>query len=354
MKRKLLRVIALCAAALLLLSACSAKSTPNAKHSADQAAYSASAPAAAAPMEMYSSTESAAPQFADNSGTSSSTSDPADVDVRKIIYNANMDVTADDPAIALQAVIDKAKALGGYVSNSNTSNDEEGASYCSVTLKVPAERLEELVSAARGVGKVNDYRLYSDDITMWYYDTQARLDNAKAEEAQLLIILEKCTTVEEILQVRESLTKVRGDIESYQGQINLWDNLVGYATLDMSIRRTPKTMDSAEGDLLAFWKTSDVWKSMSRGFQNSIRWIVNAVYAIGIFLAIAIIPAAILFLCIGLPIILRRRKKKKLAAEKAAQAQEIDPSADQLAKAEPAQDAAASTDQPAAEERPAE
>ena len=70
---------------------------------------------------------------------------------------------------------------------------------------------------------------------------QARLNNAKAEEQQLLEILAQCKTIEEILAVRQSLTSVRADIESYTAQMNLWDNLVSYATLNVTINRTPKT-----------------------------------------------------------------------------------------------------------------
>ena len=236
-----------------------------------------------------------------------------DRDLRKIIYNASMDITADDPAAAMRAIVEKAAALGGYVANSSTSNDDDGTSHVYLTIKIPFDKLDALVAQAEGTGRVDDYRLSSDDISLDYYDVEARLKNAKAEEAQLLAILEQCTSVEEILEVRESLTSVRGDIESYQAQINLWDHLVAYTTLDIRIDRTPKTQESAEGELLSIWKASDVWKDMQRGFQNSARFMINAILAIGIVLAVAIIPCGILFLCIGLPIILHKRKKKRLA-----------------------------------------
>ena len=140
---------------------------------------------------------------------------------------------------------------------------------------------------------------------------QARLNNAKAEEAQLLQILAKCETVEDILAVRQSLTSVRADIESYTAQMNLWDNLVSYATLNVTINRTPKTAVEGENDLIQIWKASDVWNRMARGFQNSARFVVNAIGAIGIFIAVAIIPAGVLFLVIGLPIIAHKKKKHK-------------------------------------------
>ena len=321
MKRNVLPVLALCMA-LLLLAGCAASSKGSANSSSSS--YDMAAPAAEAPAEMMSMEESAAYDAssaalatgaAPASGQTGNA--PADAGVRKIIYNANLDVTADAPADALQTILDKTASLGGYVASSYTTNDDDGAVRCIATLKVPSEKLDELVGTAKGTGKVTDYQLSSDDISLQYYDISARLSNAKAEEAQLVTILGQCKTIEDILAVRESLTAVRGDIESYQAQINLWDNLVGYATLEIVISRTPKQVVSADDDLLAVWKASDVWKDMSRGFQNSARFMINALSAIGIFLAVAAIPAAVLFACIGLPIILHKRKKKRMAALRA-------------------------------------
>lgn len=248
------------------------------------------------------------------STTQQSEQPTGDFDVRKIVYNADMTVTADDPAAALNVLFEKAKSLGGYVSGSYSTTDEQGTNYAYSTLKVPADQLEALVTAANALGKVNDYRLSSDDISQSYYDIQARLTSAKAEEQQLLEVLAKCQTVEDILAVRQSLSSVRADIESYTGQIKLWDNLVAYATLNVTINRTPKTAVEGENELITMWKASDVWNKMTRGFQNSARFVVNAIGAIGIFLAVAAIPAGILFLVIGVPIIVHKKNKRKKAA----------------------------------------
>jgi hypothetical protein len=119
---------------------------------------------------------------------------------------------------------------------------------------------------------------------------------------------------------------VRADIESYTAQINLWDNLVAYATLSITINRTAKTAVEGEKELIQLWKASYVWSKMTRGFQNSARFVINAIGAIGIFLAVAAIPAGVLFLLIGVPIIVHRKnKRKKAAALKAQQAASAEP-----------------------------
>jgi len=65
---------------------------------------------------------------------------------------------------------------------------------------------------------------------------------------------------------------------------------------------------------------------MTRGFQNSARFMANALGAIGIFLAIAIIPAGVLFLAIGLPILAyKKKKRRKIAEEQAKSASKPEP-----------------------------
>ncbi len=245
---------------------------------------------------------------------------PADANVRKIVYDADMRLSADDPSAALEDLSARAESLGGYVADASVKTDDEGVSRCSAVLKVPADRIDELVTAAKAAGKVLDYSLSSSDISQQYYDISARLASAKAEETQLTEILGQCTTVEDLLLVRESLAEVRANIESYQGQINLWDHLVSYATLELSISRTVRAAVEEEKTLVEIWRASDVWKQISRGFQNSARILVNVLSGIGIFLACAILPCGLLFLCIGLPIILHHKKKKRRKAEQAAKA----------------------------------
>ncbi len=311
--RRMLVALALCAT-LLVTIGCAAKgqSQSSTAYSEPSAMYDMSA-AEAEETGAYTNDVASQVESGEVAG---------DFDVRKIIYTADMTVTADDPGAALSDLIEKAQALGGYVSGSYSTTDDSGTDYAYATIKVPADQLEVLVTAANALGKVKDYRLSSDDISLSYYDMQARLDNAKAEEQQLLQILAKAETVEDILAVRESLTSVRADIESYTAQMNLWDNLVSYATLNVTLNRTPKTAVEGESELIQMWKASDVWSRMTKGFQNSARFVVNAIGAIGIFLAVAVIPAGVLFVLIGVPIIAHKKNKRKKAAARAAQQME--------------------------------
>ena len=325
MKRNVIcALLAVLLSAGLLFTACAARSS--APESLNESAAYAPAPAAGSGFDVAAVADEAKVE-SQQAGAPAEL--PQDADVRKIVYNATMEVTADDPEQAIQILIEKAKSLGGYVASSYTTTDDLGAYHSSATLRVPADKLETMVAAAETVGRVDSYQLSSDDISLSYYDVQARLGSARAEEAQLLELLKTCETVEDVLAVRESLAQVRSDIESYQGQINLWDNLVAYASLYVTAERTPRASIEGEGELIALWKASDVGRKMSLGFQNSLRFVVNAVGAIGIFLAYALVPVGlVLGVVFGIRAILRAtagkrsaRKERRRLAREAKQAQ---------------------------------
>lgn len=231
---------------------------------------------------------------ANNGSAEQTAADPGSGYERKVVYNAALSLTADDPRKVLDTVSARCRALGGYLSGSYERSYANGTIYVTATVKVPADGLNDLLAELRTLGKVDSSRLSSDDISQSYYDVEARLRAAKAEEEQLIRLLEKCVSVKDMLSVREQLACVRSDIESYQAQINLWDHQVAYATIELTINETPKTPAQTEDDTVRLWKFSDVARKMKTGFGNSWRFLVNALGALGIFIANALLPVAVL------------------------------------------------------------
>lgn len=213
---------------------------------------------------------------------------------RKVIYTATLTIRADEPRKVLEAASARCTELGGYLSASYERSYSDGTVQVTATLKVPSDGLDTVLSALGELGKVESSRLSTDDISQSYYDISARLNAAKAEEKQLLALYEKCGTVEEMLLVREQLACVRSDIESYQATVNLWDHQVAYATVELTIRETERTAATAEDEKVELWKASDVFKKMRIGFTNSWRVLLNTIGAIGIFIANAFVPVAVL------------------------------------------------------------
>lgn len=250
---------------------------------------------------------------------------------KKIIYTAYLRLRADVPAETAAAANEACAALGGYMSASYITTFDDGEGYASATLKVPADRLETLLDQIAALGTQEERNLFSDDVTQSYYDIQARLNTAKTEEKTLLALLSDCETVEEVLLVREQLASVRAQIESYQTSIDLWDHQVAYATVELTVEETEKTAVAGESSTVELWKASDVGRRIVNGFDNSWRFLVNAVSAVGIALSYLLLPCAVFGAIVyGIVKLIKnaRRAAKRRHAERKVVRAGLDPAAE--------------------------
>jgi chemotaxis protein histidine kinase CheA len=131
--------------------------------------------------------------------------------VRVLIRQAAIDVEVGDVAAALVAIRDLALKKGGFVLSSSLD---------SITVKVPSERLDEVVDTIGALGHVRRRTIEARDVTAEYLDLEARLQNAQATRDQLRALLQKAANVEETLRVQTELSRVQEMIERLQGRLN--------------------------------------------------------------------------------------------------------------------------------------
>ncbi len=228
----------------------------------------------------------------------------------KIIYNVYTSVQVEDVQAAVNSVTQKVKSLGGYISYSNMYNSG-GYSYANVEIRVPSQNLSKMEEYTYMLGEVEEYTMNTDNITESYYDIKSRLESAEKEEAQLIAVLEKAETVEDILLVRDQLSRVQEKIESYKGKMRLWDSLVDYSTVTYNIRPIP-TLDN-DDDSPRLIKMDETWRSMKKGFKNSAIAVANFFSLLfsliaRLFFHILILGAVAVVIIV---IVKKRRKSKK-------------------------------------------
>lgn len=173
----------------------------------------------------------------------------APVDIRKLIRNASVDIEVHSFDEAAQKAVALADAAGGYVATRNSARLPNGKMSGTLVVKVPPAALDGFLQQLRGLGEIRNQSLGSEDVTKEYFDTDARLRNARRMEDGLLDLLKNTKgRVSDLLQVERELGRVRGEIEEMQGQLKLWDSLVAYATV--TVQLSEKNMDEAAAYLL--------------------------------------------------------------------------------------------------------
>jgi hypothetical protein len=157
---------------------------------------------------------------------------------RKIIYNATVVLIVEDLTRGEQAVRQIVQEHKGYIAQHEVLGSTGQPRQGHWRLRVPADRLQDVLAALVQLGVPQKNSTDSRDVTEEYYDLEARLKNKKVEETRLQGYLEdkKATSkLEDILAIERELNRVRGEIEQAEGRLRLLGNLATLATIDVTL-----------------------------------------------------------------------------------------------------------------------
>lgn len=236
---------------------------------------------------------------------------------RMIVYTVRLSLQVQDADKASNEIATIAASYKGYIAGSNLSRDNKGRMRGTITLRIPAESLDDAqkkieAAALKTLSRNKDSR----DVTDQYTDLNARLKNLEATEVELTKLLatvrERTGRAEDILAVYNRLTEIRQQIEQTKGQINVLEKTSTLATITI--------------DLVPFEDVQilepDTWMP-NRTVAQALKALVQALQGIAdlaIWFVLFILPILVILLLpfIVLVWILRavfQRRKKPLATE---------------------------------------
>lgn len=238
-----------------------------------------------------------------NSGSSSVVTD------RKLIRRITLNAETEDMDTLLSGIDAKVAELGGYVESREVRTGSRYASYeqsryATLTIRIPADRLDEFVGHVGDVSNVTSTSESSEDVTLDYVATESRMKALRAEEERLLALIDEAANLSELLSLEKRLTEVRTELERVTSQLNLYDNLVDYGTVNLSISEVKEYTPTEEPGF---------WERISTGFATSMKNLGIILKELIIFFVCAIpylIPLAVIAGIVLLIIKLVTRKKK--------------------------------------------
>ncbi|MBP2339550.1 hypothetical protein JOF41_005728 [Saccharothrix coeruleofusca] len=156
---------------------------------------------------------------------------------RQLVRTARVDLRAGDVADALARVKDVGAAQGGFAEREDSSRDR-----ASVTLRVPADRLDAALKAVDELGvEVTRREVRTEDVTDQVVDVEARLASQRAGVDRVRALLERAGSTAEITQVEGELTRRQSELESLQRRYDALKGQVALSTLTISISRAEAT-----------------------------------------------------------------------------------------------------------------
>jgi CRP-like cAMP-binding protein len=105
---------------------------------------------------------------------------------------------------------DQIHVLGGWLAGSDRTSTL-AQDTASVTYRIPADKFEDALAVMRKLGaRILGEHTESTPVGGQIVDLQARIANLRASEKALQAIMDKATTIEDILAVQQRLTDVQG------------------------------------------------------------------------------------------------------------------------------------------------
>ncbi|MFC1932267.1 DUF4349 domain-containing protein [Chloroflexota bacterium] len=162
---------------------------------------------------------------------------------RMIVRTGNMMLVVNDVPVAINQITGMADGLGGYVVSSRVWKEGERL-VGTISIRVPAEHFNDTIIALRGLAvDVTSEQTSSRDVTEEYTDLSAKLDNLEATEAQLLKIMEKAETVEEILDVQRELSNTRDEIERTIARLQYLERTSATSLIDVYLEQSQLSIE---------------------------------------------------------------------------------------------------------------
>jgi hypothetical protein len=153
-----------------------------------------------------------------------------------IVQTASLTILATNYDQVSGAIEKLAAGHGGYVEKLDAKAQTGNARELTASLRIPTKQLDGFLADVRKLGHVEEETRSNQEVSDQYVDLQARLKSARATEQRLIELLGTRTgKLTDVLEAERELARIRGEIESMQGQSALLLHRVNYATVQVDL-----------------------------------------------------------------------------------------------------------------------
>ena len=234
---------------------------------------------------------------------------PAAVE-RIVIRNANLVIVVEDPSASTVSISELAEQMGGYIVSLNvyqsTYGDGVSATHASITIRVPAEHLNEALAEIKDASiEVRSENISGQDVTQEYTDLESQLRNLEAAEEELREIMGSLTKAEDVLRVYENLRQVRQEIEIIKGRMQYYEQSARLSAI--SVELLPDVV--SQPLQIGRWQPEGTAKEALQSLIKAMQFLANAAIWFVVFLLPVLLLLSIPFLVVRWFVIRRRSRK---------------------------------------------
>ncbi|MGU3499048.1 DUF4349 domain-containing protein [Mycobacterium sp. C31M] len=158
---------------------------------------------------------------------------------RDIVKTATMTLTVAESDTPI-AVADKAATLATDAGGRIDSRTEYGGSTLdrarvTLTLRVPADKLDGVIDGLKGLGTVDSLDMKADDVTNQRVDLDARIKALQTSVDRLLAIMRDARDPSALIEAESALSQRQADLDSLRAQRAALGDQIAYSTLTVDV-----------------------------------------------------------------------------------------------------------------------
>lgn len=221
-------------------------------------------------------------------------------DEKKIVRNAWLTLKTERFDEAVSALCEQIEQAGGVVESRDISGAKNASRSANLTLRVPSDMLDGVLSGAGEWGEVTREQTSAVDMTSTYTDNASRLESARAKKRQLDALYEKAENMEDIITLTDAIFDVQEEIEWLEGQNRRIDNQASMATLYVTINEKSSAVSAKQPFFTRLGRQlADGWENFGEFVSNAVLGLTYALPWVAVAAAGAVMVRAAI------------RKKKK-------------------------------------------
>lgn len=155
---------------------------------------------------------------------------------RQVIVTGWMTVTVDEPLDAASEAARIAESVGGRVDGRQETAPVDGdKGSATLTLRLPADTLNDTLEKLKALGTVQEVSLNSSDVTMVTQDLDARIDALSASIDRLLALMSTATDTESLITLETAVSDRQAQLESLEAERRYYADQVSLSTLTLNL-----------------------------------------------------------------------------------------------------------------------
>lgn len=211
---------------------------------------------------------------------------------RDVIVTGSMTVTADDPITASRDAVRLVEAAGGRIDGRTEYAPSNGdAGSATLVLRIPAERLQEVIDDLAELGRADEISTSTSDVTVYVADLDSRIATQRGIIERLNTMFAQATTIADLITLETTIAEHQATLEDLEAQQRAVEDQVALSTLSLYLRSEAEAPAQEPMDFLS---------GLEAGWGAFVAFFSGLLVAIGVLLpwlvAAGVISAAIVLL----------------------------------------------------------